>query len=152
MILESLQKRQILNTLFKIFLLLLNCQFVSNTDNIGVIYIKTNGIITEMKLLNESNYEQTLCNLSFDKNNILKKEIDSNYIDSIILKISKNESESFISFGILLQLNNQYYDLNDYVSSFNEDIICNTTTIIYIDNNTNEKEIIECSQNNIEDI
>ena len=151
--LKFLQETHILNLLFKIVLLFLNFHLVSNTENIAIIYIETNGIITEMKLLNESNYELTLYNISVDEvNNTLKKEIDLNYIDSIFINISNKENESFISFGVLFQINTHYYDLNNLEFSYNKEILCNTTKILHIDNNTNEKEIINCFQNNTENI
>ena len=134
------------NILSKILILLLYIYFSSNQEGKYIIYLKTDGIINEMKILNESNftiYQNSI--FESEENNIYKQEINSKYGNKIIINISKRENSSKISVGFLLQINNEFYDLDNsnLTILFNKELISDEKTTKYT-NETFQKDILYC--------
>ena len=133
-------------TFSKILILLLYISFSFNQEDKYIIYLKTDAIINDMKILNESNftiYQNGI--LETEENNIFKHEINSKYGDKIIINISQRENSSKVSVGVLLQINNEFYDLlkNNLTVLYDKELICDEKTIIYI-NETFQKDILYC--------
>ena len=131
-------------------LLIILClfSFVINENSVNIIYIKTNGIINEMKIISKSNYIKNIynqTNLVNDNNNVYKKEIETQFGDQIIIDLLKNKNDRQLSVGILLQIESIFYELKDsnFTVSFDSEEKCDE----YIDININDtyiKQILYC--------
>ena len=150
---NTIKKRKILllNIIFKFLIFFSN---ISLSFNNTIIYIKTNGIINQMKIIDEENnianiFQETHFNYI---NDIFKKEIEIQYGEHIILNILKNENEESLFFGILLQIENLFFELDNSIFevSFDKNL-CIHYLNINIDDTLN-KNILCCNIDNINEI
>ena len=141
--------------IFKLLIFFLNFTLALNKISTKILYIKTNGIINEMKIIDESNNIKssfTGTDLDIYGDNIFKKEIEAQYGEQINIKILKNDYNIEISIGILLQVKDIFYELNDsdFIVLFNGNKICNEIIGINI-NNTYIKNISYCNLADIDE-
>ena len=100
-------KENLLNALLKFTIIFFHFSFVINKESSKILYIKTNGIINEMKITNSSNHIKNIfnkTNLVIDNDNVFKKEIEAEYDDQIIINLIKYKNDTKLSVGILLQI------------------------------------------------
>ena len=142
-----------LNTLLKLSILFLLFPLFLNKESKKVLYIKTNGIINEIIIINSSNHIKNIfnnkTNIIVDNYNIFKKEIEAEYGDQIIINLLNNKKDKKLSIGILLQIEKLFYELNDsnFTILSNNEIICNDHIDINI-NDTYIKNILYCYTKN----
>ena len=106
-------KNNLFNTLLKFTIIFFHFSFVLTEETKKILYIKTNGIINEMKIIKSSNHILNILSetdtVIDNDNNVYMKEIEAEYGGQIITKLLKNENEIDISVGILLQIGNDFY-------------------------------------------
>ena len=156
MILILQRKIYLLKIIFQFIIIIENLSLVLNKTVTKKLYIKTNGNINEMIIRDYLNNIKENINI-INNENIVKIDIDAQYGENIFIKISK-KNDINISVGILLQIENLFFDMNNnnFQVIFNETMLCNgnvdiniyetyTKNIVYCymeNNNKNEVEII----------
>ncbi len=144
-------KNNLFNTLLKFTIIFFHFSFVLTEETKKILYIKTNGIINEMKIIKSSNHILNILSetdiVIDNDNNIYMKEIEAEYGGQIITKLLKNEID--ISVGILLQIGNDFYKIEDsnFTVLFNEEKNCEGSTDIKI-NETYTTNISYCHISN----
>ena len=147
-------KYHIKKTFFKIFILFIYFSLISTEEDKFIIYLKTNGNINEMKIINSLNsikYQND--NINTDENGLFKQEIDSTFGDNITFNIFKKGVSLDISVGVLLQIDYDFYEIENSKLKvlFDKELTCDENTIIDI-NDTYQKEISYCSKNSINNL
>ncbi len=145
----------ILNSLLKFTIIFFHFSFVLTEESKKTLYVKTNGIINEMKIINSSNHIKDIFNKTNSviyNDTVFKTEIEAKNGDQVVINLLKNKNETNISVGILLEIGNKYYDLDDsnFTVLFNEEEICDEYVDINIKLNDTfiKKNILYCYMNN----
>ena len=122
--LKSDSKSYLLNIIYQLAIFFVHFSFILNIEQTKILYIKTNGNINEIKKNNESiNIIDNFTDMD-TSNNFFRKEIQYQYGEEIIINITKQEMDT-LSVGILFQIGNNFYKLNDsdFIIFINEENI-----------------------------
>ena len=145
-------KPHIFNIIFKLIIIFFYFPFSLSNEISKILYIKTNGIIEVIKIIDKENISiinGTQLDNYFE-NDYKRVEV---YGQEIIINILKNENNTKIYFGILLQIGNNFYELNDSNIKVLSDVemTCEENIGIYC-NHTYIKNITYCYINNTDKI
>ena len=135
--------------IIQLVIIFVDVSFILNNELTNILYIKTNGNINEIKKNDESlNILNNFTDMDIS-NFFFRKEIQYQYGEEIIINITKQEMDT-LSVGILFQIGNNFYKLNDsdfiiFINEENISININDSSLeqiayCYI-NNSNETQI-----------
>ena len=143
--------RYVLNIIYQLVIIFVHFSFILNNELTKILYIKTNGNINEIKINNESlDILDDFTDMD-TSNYFFRKEIQYQYGEEIIINITKQDTDK-LSVGILFQIGNNSYKLNDsdfiiFINEENKDIICDENININI-NDSYIEQIPYCYINN----